>query len=555
MLRRVVSAFWVLVLLGAFALGNVQAAPVCSDAPGDADWILCEESARANLNIAPRGVTIGTTGNTAHGVHGRHTGSGHVLISVRSGARPTQRGVPQKPSTITTSGSGAHGVYGEHRGDTHAVIIGIGDVETRTTITTSGGGAHGVYGHHTRGSGSVQIRIDNAKVTTAERRAYGILGVVRGAANTGTLAIDAQGGSVKTAGAFSHGIYGGHLGSGNIETATGGGHAVTTTGPNAHGIYGEHRGSGNIEIATGGGDTVTTTGRNAHGVVAYHSGTAPARRMTVTIGGTVDASGVGARGVRVGRVLSEGAPIGVAALDAEGLRQQTVIVNGRVHGGSGTNAAGVFLAGGGRVVIGPKGSVGAASGIAILATGDVPPPNPNPDNIQVIKPRLRVDMNLAGRRVAEAIGDDWIINDGGGTTIYVNDVKLHDADTGVTDRAAPNGARNVRIKADGVRVTDRTTDPWTISERAVGVIADRDFSAADVEEPTPPTPPTPPMCPEGQVGTPPNCTEPPPPVFIEEYAPRAAVYEALPGFLFRLGAQGVEDEPIAWADSPGVLRM
>ena len=47
----------------------------------------------------------------------------------------------------------------------------------------------------------------------------------------------------------------------------------------------------------------------------------------------------------------------VAALDAEGYyRKQTVTVNGSVMG----EAAGVWLAGGGRVVIGPEGTIGAA---------------------------------------------------------------------------------------------------------------------------------------------------------------------------------------------------
>ena len=30
-----------------------------------------------------------------------------------------------------------------------------------------------------------------------------------------------------------------------------------------------------------------------------------------------------------------------------------------------------------------------------------------------IKPKLRVDMNLAGRLGAQVIGNDWIMNDGG----------------------------------------------------------------------------------------------------------------------------------------------
>ena len=274
----------------------------------------------------------------------------------------------------------------------------------------------------------------------------------------------------------------------------------------------------------------------------------------------------------------------MAALDEEGYRRQTVTVNGEVTG----EAAGVFLAGGGRVVIGPTGTIGAASGIAILAMGNTP--GADPDNDPVIKPKLRVDMNLGGRRVAQAIGKNWIINDRGETTIYVNEVVLHDGAMGVVSGAvAPNGAWNVRMRTEGVTVTDRITDPenWVVSEPAAGVVADRDFSAADFPESCPPgqvgtppncrrvsrntgpPPPPPPACPEGQIGTPPNCTPPPPPIcpegqvgtppdcraplpeIIEEYAPRAAVYEALPDFLLRLTGQGpsrtcgsVPDEPV-----------
>ena len=114
--------------------------------------------------------------------------------------------------------------------------------------------------------------------------------------------------------------------------------------------------------------------------------------------------------------------------------RQTVMVDERVFGGP-DDQAGVYLEGDGEVYIGPEGSVGAESGIAILATGD--------------SPELLVDMNLNGRRVAEVIGDDWIINDGGETTIVVNDVTLHDGATGVVeDAVAPNGG-NVRVTQRG----------------------------------------------------------------------------------------------------------
>ena len=112
-----------------------------------------------------------------------------------------------------------------------------------------------------------------------------------------------------------------------------------------------------------------------------------------------------------------------------------------------------------------------------------------------IPPKLRVDLNLGGRRVAQAIGDDWIINDGGETTIAVNRVVLHDGATGVTGRTAANGVWNVRMREEGVNV-DYIMDPnpanWEMIEPTAGVVADRDFSAQDFNEARRPSPPPPP---------------------------------------------------------------
>ena len=105
-------------------------------------------------------------------------------------------------------------------------------------------------------------------------------------------------------------------------------------------------------------------------------------------------------------------------------------MNGPVFGGAG-EGAGIVLANGGSVVIGPSGSVGAASGVAIRATGHAP--------------TLLVDMILDQRRVAEVIGDHVIHNDGGETTIVVDGVVLHERASGATGRSVPNGARNVTI--------------------------------------------------------------------------------------------------------------
>ncbi len=234
------------------------------------------------------------------------------------------------------------------------------------------------------------------------------------------------------------------------------------------------------------------------------------------------------------------------------------------------------------MVIGPQGSISSDTGIAILATGtvpEVPEDATDPMNIipavPAIPPKLRVDLNLGGRRVSQALGDDWILNDGGETTIAMNGVVLHDGATGATGSTARNGAYNVSMVAGGVKVTDRTNaDPamWVVSDRAEDVIADRDFAATDFSErrrappppPSPPPPPPPPPEPDppsvdgvklgelvggvvadalgsilsavlGEQEMPASPSSSP---FIEEYAPRAAVYEALPAALLGLNDAG-----------------
>ena len=152
-------------------------------------------------------------------------------------------------------------------------------------------------------------------------------------------------------------------------------------------------------------------------------------------GGSVHAAGAGASGVRMGHLAEDGTVSFAALVGEDGYRRQSVWVNAPVRGGTG-EAAGVFLAGGGRVIIVPRGSVGAASQIAILASGGVP--------------KLRVAMDLDGRRVEQVIGDNWIINDGGETTLLVNGVTLHEGATGATGATVLNGASRLLLPWPGV---------------------------------------------------------------------------------------------------------
>ena len=533
-----------------------------------------EGDGEAEINLE-QGADIGTTGEGAAGVYLNNASSD---VNVMRNAVVTVNG-----SIIKTTGSRSHAIWNTREGNG-----GMGDSRTdvrNSTITTMGNKSFGIYGYLYEAIGDIDILVQGGSVTTQGLLAHGIYAKHQkiGEDDAGDIDIDVRNATITTESTdldpdilatYSLGIFARHDSTGDITIdAQGGG--ITTKGVYSYGIYGLHQGDGDIAIDTRDGNTITTTGDNAHGIVAYHYGTEESRTIDITVGGSVEAGGAGAHGVRVGVVNAEGEAERVAAVGADGYLQQTVRVNGRVSGGTG-EAAGVFLAGGGRVYIGPAGTVGAESGIAVLATGDTPVDGADP-----IKPKLLVDMNLDGRRVAEVIGDDWIINDGGETTIVVNDVKLHDGATGVVpDASAPNGAFDVTVKDDGRTVTDRSTSPWTISQRSTSTIADRDFSAEDFTETMPP----PPMCPPGQVGTPPDCTTPPsqqtttevevetmtvvetttepetdvkpmPPTFMEEYAPRAAVYEAMPGFLLRIDAPELSEKRIAWADSPVWARL
>ena len=349
------------------------------------------------------------------------------------------------------------------------------DIEATLTNTTLTGG-RGIQAWRNLGSGNVTVRVDESSITTNGTLGYSVYGAH---SDTGDIVIDARDTTIETQGTtlwptaggnFSHGIHGLHLGNGNVDIDARGG-SIRTAGASASGIVGDQRGSpagshASVDIATHDGHEIATTGIAGHGIVAYHRGMGESRAIAVTVGGSITASGADAEGVRVGNVDTDDAVSLAGTFDDQGYRRHTATVTGAVTG----NAAGIFLAGGGRVVIGPTGTVGATSGVAILASGGD-------------SPKLLVDIDLAGRRIADVLGDGWIVNDGGETTIIVNGTKLHDGVNGATDAVAVNGPFKVTMRKDGLTVTNRDTPgSWTFSERSTTTVADRDFSADDFSE-------------------------------------------------------------------------
>ncbi|MCY3803962.1 MAG: hypothetical protein OXG06_06125, partial [Gammaproteobacteria bacterium] len=472
-------------------------------------------TAGGDIDITLGDTQISTDGPSARGVSAfqNRESRGAVTATLNPGV------------TITTTGMQGVGVHLVNLSDKDNTRRDTTLTANEVAVTTEGDGARALWVQRVHGDGAVTIDLDGSMITTkGDSEAHAIYANV-GDGSNGNITIDArdsiittgsvmeEGGTSMSRGYFSMGIYAQHQATGNIQittqedlhiSTTSTKHWPGTTSTFSYGIWGVHQGSGNITIDMLPGSSVTTHGSNSHGVVAYHYGTEDARRMDITVGGPVTTEGADAQGVRVGTISSAGVLSRMAALDDNGFRRQTVTVNGPI-----TSAGeGVFLVNGGRVIIGPRGSIRSSKGIAILATGTVPevPDDTNtPENefMAAIPPKLYVDLNLGGRQVAQALGDDWIINDDGQTTIAVNNVVLHDGVRGVTGRTAPNGVWDVRMAGSGTNVTRYTDDPmtmdidesdsmhWTKAPLAEGVAVDRDFSASDFTEVRRPPPPPP----------------------------------------------------------------
>ena len=587
---RAVAGFLAAGLLAAASDGSAQT-PVCSSSPSTGQRIECSEGAGSTEDIVIDAADVGisTVDRETHGIHGLHRGRGDVRISVRGGSVTTgddeSRGVfgvvdtgavgdvtveignasvrttGADATAVGASNRGTGSVYVQLRGSRIATtrngswgvqssLAGRGDVRLAlsegTEVSTTGDDAHGLILFTTGAadeSTSVHATVRDSRVMTSGDSAFGLFvqqGRPRGA-GAGPIRVDLSNATVETAGADSHALYADQrsvAGVGNVTVILDGARLATegadsdpndrtdtfsfgilarqygtgdvvidlrdagmaTKGSSSHGAYGIHSfgsvrtNEGDVIIGVRDGSTITTEGRSAHGIVGYHLGTLDRRTIAIDVDRSVVVSrGDGADAIRVGRLDGSGEVERAAGLGADGYRRQTVRVNGRVLGG----AAGIHLAGGGRIAIGPLSRVGAISGIAILADGDT-----IVDGETLVR-RLRVDLLPDGGRVSDLL-DGIVGNDSGETVVAVNGIVVYDdGGDGATDLWAPNGARDVRLQ-DG--------------------FTGLDFSSADV--------------------------------WVDRYASRAAVYEALPGFLMRLhGRTGAGPRRMRAPETPVWVRL
>ena len=442
------------------------------------------QGGRGKFNVTVQDANITGNGRWAAGVAAIRDGDGDIDVHV------------QKVNIDVTGTDGVtDGVYGYHlgRGDSN-VRVQDADIKVRGD-QYSNGIAYGYWRKDSVGDLSVDARDVDIQVH-GKRYLDGIFGIHRG---TGNIDVDVHRAKIdivaKGADAGDFGDAGGiafvHDGTGPIDI-TARDVDITVQGDRSVGIGGGQRYEGTGDVAINVHDsTVLVTGEKVAGIRSFNFSGKGDIDVHVD-GGTITAKGPGSSGILVGltgRKLPRRedpikAPAGVtpptvdsSGVRGEGVRPQRVVVDGRVWGGSPGGepdesgglpvvGAGVRLYGGGQVEIGPRGSIGADSGVAIRAEAE--------------GAELHVAFN--GRRPEEAIMGG-IKNDDGRTTIEVNNVVLHDGRTGATGRRAPNGARDVSIRR---------------SETVQG----RMFTLMDF------------------VNT--------------SYAPRAAVFEALPGFMLRL---------------------
>ena len=482
------------------------------------DAVYASKSSEGHLRITAQEFSVETMGVFSGGFYVRHDGTGDLGIEARSGAVSTisdqsygidalhsgEGGVRigARELTIDTAGENADGVKASHigAGDLNVEVQGLsietageqsegviathedaGDLEVdvqRTEIATTGEQAEGVLAQH-EGAGRLDVSLQDLDITTAGNLAEGVFAAHAGEGEGGLEASDV---AIATTGAGADGIIGGHTGAGDFDIRVRGG-SLSTMGAGSHGVYGVHKGAGALHIELR-DVSIETSGAGADGVAGEHGGSGSA--LVSVEGGAIHAAGKDASGVRMGHLSQSGIVDSAAMVGDNGYRNQTAVVNGRVSGGTG-EGAGVFLAGGGRVVIGPGGRLGAVSGVAIRSAGGAP--------------RLRVDV-IGGHPLPELLGG-VIRNDGGDTVLAVNGVSLYEsANGGRLDAWAPNGARDV-----------------SLAEGFTGL----DFTSPDD--------------------------------YVYRRTPRAAVYEALPGFLLRLDAPGLSDKHAASHGSPVWARV
>ena len=314
------------------------------------------------------GGSIATEGDDAHGVYAHHQGAGGVSVALGE-------------ASVATRGALAFGVLAQ-RDETGEGGVSI-DVNGGS-ISTEGIASAAVWGLQ-QGEGGVSIDVNGGSISTKGGEAHGAFGQVQGKitledgavalsggsvngeavglAGKGDVSINVNGGSIATEGENAHGVYGAHQGEegnvsisvANASISTTGGGTEDDAGTGGHGVYGLHISEGGVSINVNGG-SIATTGDAAYGVRILHAGTAGDVSFRMT-GGEVSAAGAEAHAVRVEHDGDAGAV--------------AVSLAGGSAAAAGADAYGVYISmrNDATLMVGADARVSASSGVGILADG------------------------------------------------------------------------------------------------------------------------------------------------------------------------------------------
>ena len=286
-------------------------------APGIAALIntVVADNPDGKISITAKDVTILTSGGkSSHGVYGYNSSK-----RTDNPDADTDIDIDIEDSSITTEGSLAHGILGEHRGD------GDVNIDVRGSNITSGD-YHGIYGLRALSgdradtTGDINIDARDSSITTKAYLGHGIYARNEGITKTiyditlddyvsyvvsngyasGDIHIDVEGVTITTESTDvdsdtlrteSHGIYGRHLGEGDIHIDVQDGTTITTKGVNSYGIYGYHEdvlgdgtpgsnGDINIDVRD---SSITTFGEGSHGILASGASMTPAWGPSISL--------------------------------------------------------------------------------------------------------------------------------------------------------------------------------------------------------------------------------------------------------------------------------
>ena len=416
-----------------------------------------------------------------------------------------------------------------HRGDIA--------VSSSADVTSTGTNARGYIIGHIGVSGRIRMELEGGSVTTQGDNPVGILGFH---GTEGDISAALRGTAIGAEGDDGVGVWLRHTGTGDLVISAEGG-SVDAKGGRARGIFSDHIGTGNSTVDLR-DLAVSVSGEAAYGIFDYRAGEGDSTFTLRDV--SISASGNTATGVRREHFGNGDQVIGAEGGRIDGLGGHALGILG-YHGGAGRNTVDLR-----DVAISAEGDGAVAVRLQHAGTGDIG------------------IVAEGGSVEAKGLGVDGIFghhSSEGGTTVDLRDVAISaEGDGAVAVRLQHTGTGDIGIVAEGgsvearglgvdgiighhgsegtgdIAIHLRGTTVTASGQGASGIEALHETGKGSIR-----------IRVEG--GT--VHAEDPAGVATGPYAPRAAVYEALPGFLLRLDGRGTAVGRLREPGSPAWVRV